>query len=100
MQTKAFFKLTLFVLSRKGVKRSIECEDAQRQYYEAQVNAIIAKWGVEAQQRYLNDWKDDSFVEAVIKVSNPIKNHFCSECDKKFSTPFNLTRHIPHVHSV
>ena len=76
-------------------------EDARRQYYEEQVNAIIADWPVEDQQRFLRDWNDDSFIDVLNETSlTPIKNHFCNECDKKFSTPSNLNRHIRRVHSL
>ena len=79
----------------------MNAEDAQRQYYEEQVNAIIADWPVEDQQRFLRDWNDDSFVDVLNETgSTPIKDHSCNECDKKFSTPSNLKRHIRRVHSL
>ena len=79
----------------------LNAEEAQRQYYEEQVNAIIADWPLEDQQRFLRDWNDESFVDVLNETSlTPIKNHTCNECDKKFSTPSNLKRHIRRVHSL
>ena len=75
----------------------MNAEDAQRQYYEEQVNAIIADWPVEDKQRFSSDWNDDSFIEA---VNETIKDHSCSECNKNFSTPPNLKSHIRRVHSL
>ena len=75
-------------------------EEAQRRFYEAEISDLISGWPSSEQEKFLSDWQDDSFIDAMAeKISTPNPDLTCSACGRVFTQSVNLKRHVRRVHT-
>ena len=78
----------------------MEMEEAQRRFYEAEISDLISGWPSSEQEKFLSDWQDDSFIDAMAeKISTPNPDLTCSACGRVFTQSVNLKRHVRRVHT-